>query len=60
MNSRESWIGSARPSRQPLRGFLRMKKYLNAIKDIPHAEERPYGPGLEARTAPLQQYSGLR
>ena len=30
-----------RPSRQPLRGFLRMRALLNAISNLPHAEERP-------------------
>jgi hypothetical protein len=34
---------SARPSRQPLRGFLRMRTFLNVINDIPHAEERLKG-----------------
>jgi hypothetical protein len=29
-----------RPSRQPLRGFLRLRTFLNAINNIPHAEER--------------------
>jgi hypothetical protein len=37
------WIGAVRPSRQPLRGFLRMRTFLNAINDTPHAEERPKG-----------------
>jgi hypothetical protein len=37
------WISAVRPSRQPLRGFLRMRTFLNAIEDIPHAEERLKG-----------------
>jgi hypothetical protein len=43
------WISAVRSSRQPLRGFLRMRKFLNVINDIPHAEERPWA-RLEART----------
>jgi hypothetical protein len=34
-------ISVVRPSRQPLRGFLRMRALLNAISNLPHAEERP-------------------
>src|SRR2546430_15363791 len=37
-----------RSSRQPLRGFLRMRNSVNAIKDFPHAEECPWA-RLEAR-----------
>jgi hypothetical protein len=37
------WISAVRPSRQPLRGFLRMRTFLTAIKNIPHAEERLKG-----------------
>jgi hypothetical protein len=37
------WIGVVRPSRRPLRGLLRMRNFLNAIKALPHAEERPTG-----------------
>jgi len=37
------WIGVVRPSRQPLRGFLRMRRFVNAIDDKPHAEERLKG-----------------
>jgi hypothetical protein len=33
------WISALRPSRQLLRSFLRMRNFLNAIKDFPHAEE---------------------
>ena len=46
----KGWISALRSSRQPLRGFLRMRNYINAINDIPHAEERPARPRLEART----------
>jgi hypothetical protein len=34
------WISTVRSSRQPLRGFLRMRNSVNAINDFPHAEER--------------------
>ena len=37
------WISAVRPSRQPPRGFLRMRPFLNAINNIPHAEERLKG-----------------
>jgi hypothetical protein len=54
-------LGAAamRPSRQPLRGFLRMMFFLNAIKlnaikYIRHPEERPAGMRLEGRWAPVQ------
>src|SRR6185295_8951672 len=40
---RKRWIGIARPSRRPLRGLLRMRNSLSAIKDLPHPEERPKG-----------------
>jgi hypothetical protein len=57
-------ISVVRPSRQPLRGFLRMRAFLNAISNLPHAEERPFETPpaeapqdkrarLEARTTPL-------
>jgi hypothetical protein len=35
------WSSAVRPSRQPLRGFLRMRTFLNAMKDLPHSAERP-------------------
>jgi hypothetical protein len=34
-----SWISAVRPSRQPLRGFLRMRIFLHGLTSIPHAEE---------------------
>jgi hypothetical protein len=37
------WIGVVRPSRRPLRGLLRMRNFLTAIKGLPHAEEHPKG-----------------
>src|SRR5262249_44263557 len=37
------WTRSVPPSRRPLRGLLRMRNFLNAIKGTPHAEERPKG-----------------
>src|ERR1700730_4630247 len=48
------WISIVRPSRRPLRGLLRMRSFLSAIKGLPHAEERPKRARLEARTASLQ------
>jgi len=42
------WIGAVRSSRQPLRGFLRMRNSVNAINHFPHAEERPWA-RLEVR-----------
>ena len=33
-----SWTSAVRPSRRPLRGLLRMRDFLNAIKDLPHPE----------------------
>jgi hypothetical protein len=35
------WISAVRSSRQPLRGFLRVRNSVNAIKNCPHAEEHP-------------------
>ena len=35
-----AWISAVRPSRRPLRDLLRMRNCLNAINDLPHAEER--------------------
>ena len=32
------WISAVRSSRQPLRSFLRMRKLLNAINHVLHAE----------------------
>jgi hypothetical protein len=37
------WINAVRPSRQPLRGFLRMTEIINAIKGLRHGEERLKG-----------------
>jgi hypothetical protein len=34
------WSSAVRPSRQPLRGFLSMRNFLNAMNDLPHPEER--------------------
>jgi hypothetical protein len=52
------WIGTVRPSRQPLCGFLRMRISVNALGGSPHAEERPRA-RLEARI-PFAQLSVLR
>ena len=41
MMLRGCWIENPRPSRRPLRGLLRMRLFLYAVKDTPHAEERP-------------------
>ena len=32
------WLDTVRPSRRPLRGLLRMKKFLRGIEESPHAE----------------------
>jgi hypothetical protein len=47
-------MGALRPSRQPLRGFLRMRSFFNIINRLPNAEERRQA-HLEARTIMLQQ-----
>jgi hypothetical protein len=44
------WIGAVRPSRQLLCSFLRMRSFLNAIKDFVILR-RPQGGRLEGRTA---------
>jgi hypothetical protein len=61
---RIGWISVVRPSRQPLRGLLRMRNFLNAINRIPHAEEHPKslpqartGARLEARTSVMQPFA---
>jgi UDP-N-acetylmuramate dehydrogenase len=35
------WTSVVRPSRRPLRGLLRMRDICDAIKGLPHPEERP-------------------
>ena len=42
-NSFTCSVARAGPSRQPLRGFLRVRRCINAINDTPRAEERPRG-----------------
>jgi hypothetical protein len=37
------WIGAVRPSRQPLRGFLRMTENTNSINVLRYGEERLKG-----------------
>jgi hypothetical protein len=37
------WIGAVRPSRQPLRGFLRMTENTNSINGLRYDEERLKG-----------------
>ena len=37
---KDGWVGTVRPSRQPRCGFLRMRRFLNAINNIRHGEER--------------------
>jgi hypothetical protein len=49
------WISTMRPSRRPLRGLLRLRNFLNAIKSSPHAEGA-HGARLEARTASMQLF----
>jgi len=34
-----NWINAVRPSRQPLRSFLRMTFFLNIIINLRHSEE---------------------
>src|SRR5260370_33897029 len=34
-------LSSGRPKAGPVGGLLRMRDFLNAIKDLPHPEERP-------------------
>src|SRR6516165_2084567 len=36
-------VSAMHPSSQLLRSFLRIRGFLNANKDLPHAEERPAG-----------------
>jgi len=36
-------MSTVRPSRQPLRDFLRMRIFLNVINDIPYPEEHLKG-----------------
>jgi hypothetical protein len=45
----KNWIGTVRPSRQPLRGFLGMRTFLNVIKNTPHPEERLKGASRRTR-----------
>src|SRR5262249_26623986 len=47
------WISIVRPSRQLLRSFLRIRKFLNAIKEF-LILRRPQGGRLEGRTAAMQ------
>jgi hypothetical protein len=49
------WISTMRPSRRPLRGLLRLRNFLNAIKNSPHAEGA-HRARLEARTASMQSF----
>src|SRR5271165_5691428 len=49
MSQPTGWINAVRSSRQPLRGFLRMRNWVNAINDIPHADERPTGASRSTR-----------
>src|SRR5580704_10566271 len=39
-------------------GLLRMRGVFDAISSIPHAEERPCGPRLEARMSSMQPSQG--
>jgi hypothetical protein len=50
------WISTVRPSRQLLRSFLRMRNFLNAIKDFPHAEERPAGASRSTHSRPAANF----
>jgi class 3 adenylate cyclase len=55
MKAAQRWISTMRPSRRPLRGLLRLRNFLNAIKNSPHAEGA-HGARLEARTASMQLF----
>src|SRR5271169_2783584 len=48
-------ISTLWPSRWPLRGLLRLRSFLNAIKNRPHAEGA-HRARLEARTASMQAF----
>ena len=37
---KDGWICTVRPSRQPRCGFLRISRFLSAINNVPHGEER--------------------
>ena len=55
------WISAVRPSRQPLRGFLRMRSFLNSINVSPHDEddeERPTGSVSKHAPRPSSRYAG--
>src|SRR6266849_2249781 len=43
------WMIVARPSRRPLCGLLRMRFFLNVIRNLPHPEERPKGASRRTR-----------
>jgi hypothetical protein len=51
-----SWISAVHPLRQLLRSFLRMRNFLNAIRELPLAEDARRA-RLEARTAAMQPIS---
>ena len=36
---KDGWVGTMRPSRQPRCGFLRMRRFLNAINNVRHGGE---------------------
>src|SRR5260370_9281739 len=51
------WIIAVRPSRRPLRGLLRMRNFLTAIKERPHAEEHPKGASRSTHRGDALQHS---
>jgi hypothetical protein len=54
------WINAVRPSRQPLRGFLRMTSVLHTISTLPHAEERSRSASRSAHNMDATVVSNFR
>ena len=53
------WISAVRSLRQPRRGFLRVRKFLNAIDHVPHAEGA-LGRVSKHAPKPMQRLRALR
>src|SRR5216683_2148231 len=53
------WISDVRSLRQPRRGFLRVRKFLNAIDHVPHAEGA-LGRVSKHAPKPMQRLRALR
>jgi hypothetical protein len=58
MMLRGGLIDNPRPSRRRRRRFLTMRLFFYAIKDIPHAEERPKGASRSTRDADAVRFDG--